>query len=305
MEDLYYPYSAYLKQKYGQKVYKLPVNIPCSCPNRDGTKGVGGCIFCGEKGSGHELLSSFLPVTTQLRENRALIEKKYKAKKFIAYFQSFSNTYLDFDDFKRYMNEAANFPGIVELAVSTRPDCVGKNHLDFLRDLKEKTGTEVSVELGLQSSNNKTLEILNRGHTVEDFIDTAERIKTNGLSLTTHLISDLPWDTKDDVLKAARLINLTSDTLKIHSLYVEKGTVLESMYKDGLRLLSEDDFIERTILLLENLNPEIAIQRLIGRVPESDSVVANWHRSWWKVKDHLLSRMRQQETFQGKYYESN
>ena len=303
LNEIYRVYSTYLKNKYGQKVYKLPVNIPCSCPNRDGRKGTQGCIFCGGSGSGFELLSENLSVSEQLLKNKELIQRKYKANNFIAYFQSFSNTYLNFDLFKRFMTEAAQFDNIIELSISTRPDCIEYKHIDFLNNLKEKTNTNITIELGLQSSNNKTLQILNRQHTVEDYINSAQLIKNNGLDLCTHIISDLPWDSKEDIVNLANLLNETqTDFLKVHSLYVERGTVLEKLYNNGLELLSSNDFIERTILLLELLNPNIVIERLIGRIPEKNCVYANWQQSWWKIRDLMIETMVKNSNFQGRRY---
>lgn len=301
----YRVYSNYLKDRYGEKVYKLPVNIPSTCPNRDGRKDTKGCIFCGAAGAGHELLDKDLSITKQLQTNRELIEKKYKAHKFIAYFQSFSNTYLDFDKFKDYMLEAATFPDIVELSISTRPDCIDNKHLDFLKELHDKYNVNITIELGLQTANNNTLEVLNRHHTVEDYIEAAKRIKLYGFELCTHLITDLPWDSDEDILQTAKIINeANSDYIKVHSLYVEKNTQLEEMYKNGFKLLESNDFINRTILLLENLNPDIVIERLVGRVPESDSVIANWHQSWWKIRDQINNEIERRNTYQGKYYKS-
>lgn len=302
-EDLYRIYSNHLKEKYGEKVYKLPVNIPCTCPNRDGTKGVKGCIFCGASGSGHELLGEDMTVTEQLKKNQIKIEKKYKAHKFIAYYQSFSNTYLDLEAFREYMTEGARFPGIVELAVSTRPDCILIEHLDILKSIQEKYNINITIELGLQTANDETLKILNRGHSLNEFQDAARMIKAYGFELCTHVISDLPWDSEDDILALAEVLNTsTTDYLKIHSLYVEKNTKLEELYNSGLKLLTAEDFINRTILLLEHIDPKIVIERLIGRVPESDSVIANWHQSWWKIRDQLYLEMENRNTYQGKKY---
>lgn len=304
-ENLYRVYSNHLKERYGEKVYKLPINIPCTCPNRDGTKGVEGCIFCGASGSGHELLEKSLSVSEQLAQNQAKIEKKYKAHKFIAYFQSFSNTYLKLDDFRRFMTESAQYPGIVEIAVSTRPDCITTEHLDILKTLKETYNIDITIELGLQTANDKTLEILNRGHSLQDFIQAAKMIKEYNFNLCTHVITDLPWDTEEDILKLADVLNESkTDYLKVHSLYVEKNTKLEELYNNGLKLLDSQDFIGRTVLLLEHINPKIVIERLIGRVPESDSVIANWHQSWWKIRDQLYLQMERMNTYQGKKYGS-
>lgn len=299
----YRPYSEFLKQRYGEKVYKLPVNIPCSCPNRDGTRGTGGCIFCGASGSGYELLDGSLSVASQLEKNAGYIGKRYKAGKFIAYFQSFTNTWLPDRDFIQYMKEAAVFPNVVGISVSTRPDSISREKMMFMQEL-QASGTDVTVELGLQSSNDRTLEILNRGHTVGEYLETAERIREAGLDLCTHLITDLPWDSDEDVLSSAKLVNRFGGHVKCHSLYVEKGTVLADLYTSGqVRLLTAEDFQRRTIGLLAHLRPDIVIDRLVGRIPEENCLAANWNSSWWKIRDSLVEAMNSSGIYQGSLYD--
>ncbi len=303
----YYPYSSWLKKRYGEKVYKLPVNLPVTCPNRDGTKGQGGCIFCGEHGGGHETLSSTLSIREQIDNNKKYIGKRYGAQKFIPYFQSHTNTYLPFNQFKEAVNESLKGDDIVGLSIATRPDVLTEKQLDYLKDVQSDTGKEVTVELGLQTANDRTLKILNRGHRCEDYDLSARKIKKYGLRLCTHVILDLPWDERQDVLQTVRHINETqNDFVKCHSLYVVKGTQLHKMYSNKeVHLLSESEFIERCILFLTRLNPETAVQRLIGRVPEAVSVVANWHKSWWKVRDNLEAQMAARGDFQGRYYRTH
>ena len=295
----YRPYSEFLRDRYGEKVYKLPVNIPCSCPNRDGTRGFGGCIFCGESGSGYELRDESETVTGQLSENADYIGKRYKAKKFIAYFQSFSNTWLADEDFERYLTEAAAFPGVVGISVSTRPDCLNDEKLAFMKRLQE-SGTDVTVELGLQSSNDRTLQILNRCHTAAEYESAAYEVRAAGLDLCTHLITDLPWDSDEDVLKAAGMVNRFGGHVKCHSLYIEKGTALAQMYEKGeVSFLTAEDFQRRTIALLAALRPDIVIDRLVGRIPEENCIAANWNSSWWKIRDDLVAEMERSGLVQG------
>lgn len=288
-----------MKEKYGEKVYKLPVNVPVTCPNRDGTCGYGGCIFCGADGAGHELLDETLSVTEQLEKNAAYIGPRYGARKFIAYFQSFTNTWTDDGIFARWMEEAASFPGVVGISVSTRPDAVSGEKIRIMQEVQER-GVDVTVELGLQSSNNKTLEILNRGHDVESYLHCAGKIREGGLDLCTHLITDLPWDRDEDVVRAAGLVNRFGGHVKLHSLYVEKGTKLAALYESGeVKLLEKEDFIRRTASLLASLSPGIVIDRLVGRVPEEKSLFANYHTSWWKLKDELEAYMDMRGMNQG------
>ncbi|WP_303871347.1 TIGR01212 family radical SAM protein [Acetobacterium wieringae] len=299
----YNTYSIWLKERYGEKVYKIPINIPVTCPNRDGTRGSGGCVYCGAKGGGNETLSDQLSVSEQLKKNIAYIGKRYHAKKFIAYFQSFSNTYCEFSDFKKWMIEALR-PDVVEISVSTRPDCITDEQLSFLETVKTEQGVEVTIELGLQSVNEETLKIIKRGHTLADYEQAIDRIKAAGLLTCTHMILDLPWDSEADVINGAKLLSRKkTDFVKCHSLYIEKDTLLEQWYhQKKLTLLSKDDYITRGILFLEYLDPQIVVQRLIGRVPKEDSVITNWNTSWWKIKDELDAHMKQENNYQGRKF---
>lgn len=302
-ENRYNIYSVWLKQRYGEKVYKIPVNIPVTCPNRDGLKGTGGCVYCGAKGGGNETLSDQLSVTEQLEKNIAYIGKRYHAKKFIPYFQSFSNTYCDFSDFQKWIREAIR-PDVVEISISTRPDCITDEQLKFLETIKTEQALDVTIELGLQSVNEETLKIIKRGHTLAEYEQAIERIKAAGLLSCTHMILDLPWDPEEDVINGAELLSRRgTDFVKCHSLYIEKDTVLKQWYDEKkLTLLTKDDYIARAILFLEHLDPEIVVQRLIGRVPKEDSVVTNWNTSWWKIKDELDAQMKQENNYQGRKF---
>jgi len=298
--DLYLTYSAYLQKKYGTKVYKLPVNLPVSCPHRDESPEGGGCIFCGAKGAAFENLANSLSVTEQIRTNMAFVRRKYKAQKFIAYFQTYTSTYLPVEKFKAFVEEAC-VQDVVSVAVSTRPDCIQEPYLDVLSALQAKYGVDIDIELGLQTANEQTLQQLNRGHTLADFLDAARRVKQRGFTLCAHLILDLPWDTMEDVLNTARIVSGAEvDQVKLHSLYVVKGTALARMYQAGqVQLLTMEDYVARTAAFLGHLAPHIVIQRIIGRAPAEDTLIANWHTSWWKVRDLIEDTMREQGITQG------
>jgi len=289
---LYYKFSDYLKGKYGQKVYKLPLNLPVTCPNRDGCLGVGGCIFCGEEGAGFETLSSILSISEQLKENKAYIGRNYGASKFIAYFQNYSNTYLPLSDFKCATFEACQ-EDIVALYISTRPDCIGDEYIEVLSQIKKDKNVDIVVELGLQTVNYHTLEKLGRGHGLAEFIDAVTRLKQKDIGICAHYIVDLPDDDLMDVIEGAKIISsLGIEQVKCHSLYILEGTVLGEMYKKGeVSHISFDDFLERTISFLEYLDPNIVIQRLLGRAPEEKSLFCNFSMSWWKIKDIIEEKM--------------
>ncbi len=298
--DYYRVYSEYLRDKYGSKVYKLPINLPLTCPNRDGCVGYGGCIFCGEEGTGFENLSNTISVKNQLLENMDYIKRKYKAEKFIAYFQNFSNTYMDLELFKKYIKEAI-LEDIVEISISTRPDCISDSYLEFLSSIKKEYNINISIEMGLQTVNYHTLKIINRGHSLAEFIDSVLRIKPFGFDICTHIILNLPWDNMDDVIECAKILSaLSVEQVKLHSLYVVENTALGKMYKDGeITLLSKEEYIDRVIVFLEYLHPDIVIQRVVGRAPEENTLFVNWNTSWWKIKDEIIEKMAQMKTHQG------
>lgn len=190
MENLYYKYSEFLKETFGEKVYKLPISLDLTCPNRDGTCSTGGCIYCSEEGGSHENLENSLSIKEQLEINKKYIGSRYGAKKFIAYFQTFTNTYMDFDEFKSNIEQVLEVEDIVGISFSTRPDCIEDEFLDYLKGLNQEF--LITLEYGLQSVNNKTLKIINRGHFLSDFVDAVIRTKKRNLRVCAHLILNLP-----------------------------------------------------------------------------------------------------------------
>lgn len=299
-ESRYNLYSAYLIQKYGEKVYKLPVNLPGTCPNRDGKVGWGGCIFCDEDGSGFECLSNVLTVRQQVAENKSFFRKRYNAGKFIVYFQAFTNTYLPFDHFQTNILDALE-QDVVGISVSTRPDCVNDRYLDFLSEVKEDHGMDIDIELGLQTVNYRTLSIVNRGHSLAEFIDAILRIKRHGFASCVHLILNLPWDDLTDVVESAKILSaLGVEYVKLHSLYVVRGTTLGDMFERGeFEIIPLQDYVARVGEFLAYLNPSIVIQRLVGRGPKESLLFSNWGVSWWLVKQRIEEYLEQKDIYQG------
>ena len=300
---VYNRFSDYLKNRYGAKVYKLPVCIPVTCPNRDGRKGSGGCIFCGEEGAGFETLPETLGVRQQLEQNAQYIGKNYKSNKFIAYFQNYSNTYLALDKFKMYISEAC-LENIVAVYISTRPDCINDQYLKFLSEIKSEKGIDIVMELGLQTVNYRSLALLNRGHGLAEFIDAVMRIKSHKLEACAHYIVDLPMDTMSDVAEGARVLSaLGVRQVKCHSLYILENTVLGDMYlKHEIIPVTMDEYIERIITFLEYLDPAITVQRLIGRAPQEKSLFCSWNTSWRKIHDMTVERMTAEGRHQGRLF---
>lgn len=303
MNFIYNKYSDYLKNKYNVKVYKLPISLKVSCPNRDGNVAIGGCTYCGEKGTGFENNSSKMPIKEQLLKNMEHIKKKYKAEKFIAYFQSFSNTYLPLEDFKKYIKEAI-IEDIVEIAISTRPDCINDDYLKFLAEISQKYNLNITIELGLQTSNYKTLSKINRGHTLAEYIESAIKIKSYNFNLCTHIILNFPWDTIEDSIETAKILSiLKTDYVKLHALYIEKNTVMAEQYlSKEFEICSVEEYMERTITFLEYLDPKISIQRILSRAPEEVTLFSNWGISWWKIKEDIENQMILNNRYQGKLF---
>jgi len=301
----YNTYSEHLVKKFGQKVYKLPVNLPGTCPNRDGTLGRGGCIFCDEEGSGFDALPNSLSVREQLAQNRERFRRRFGADKFIAYFQAFTNTYLPPDRFAANIGAAAEEEDIVGISVSTRPDCISEQYLDILAETAKMRSLDINIELGLQTVNYHTLKKINRGHTLAEFLDSVQRVHRRGFEICVHLILNLPWDDRDDVIENAKVLSaLGVRYVKLHSLYVVQGTVLGDMYQQGeFRIISLQDYVRRIITFLEHLDPAIVIQRLVGKGPQEKVLFCNWDTSWWKVKTELERLMKEEGTWQGKKFD--
>ncbi|MFW6035608.1 MAG: TIGR01212 family radical SAM protein [Halothermotrichaceae bacterium] len=302
----YYKYSKFLKQKHGEKTYKLPVNLPVTCPNRDGTISKGGCDFCGEQGAGFESFPSEYSVRKQLLEHREYIGEKYGVDKFIAYFQNFTNTYLPLEQLKKYIKQALDIEDIVEISLSTRPDCVGDKYLQEIKDMVKSVKPELvlSLELGFQTVNYHTLEQINRGHTLAECLDAVLTAKKYGFETGIHLILNLPGDNMTDTIEAAKILSaLKVDNVKIHALYIRAGTVFAEKYKKGkLKIISLEEYMERVISFLEYLDPGIAVQRLLGRAPEENSLFVNWDSSWWKIHDMIIEQMKEKDIVQGQKF---
>ncbi|MFZ7102956.1 MAG: TIGR01212 family radical SAM protein [Peptococcaceae bacterium] len=304
MSARYRVYSDHLQEKFGEKVYKLPINLPGTCPNRDGTVGTGGCIFCDEEGAGFECLPNTLSIARQVAKNKEFFKKRFNAHKFISYFQAFTNTYLGLEEFKTNMLEAVKDPEVIGVSISTRPDCINDDYLDFLVKLKEEKNIDVNIELGLQTVNYHTLEFVNRGHTLAEYIDAVLRIKSRRFATVAHIILNLPGDNMLDVTENAKIISaLGVDYVKMHSLYIVKETRLGELYEKGqIEMISLEEYIERVITFMEYLDPEIIIQRLVGKGPQGNLYFCNWSTSWWKIKRRIEELLEERDSFQGKKF---
>lgn len=300
-KKIYNKYSDYLKNKYGEKIYKLPINLPITCPNR-GTNG--GCTFCAEVGTGFEAMNHQISVNEQLEHTKSHIQRKYKANKFIAYFQNYTNTFMDLQLFRQYMESAAKKEYVVELSVSTRPDCIREDYLEVLSDISKQFQVDITIELGLQTANYHTLDYIERGHGLAEFIDAVLRIKNYSFTICTHVILNLPNDTLRDAVETAKILSaLKIDIVKLHSLYIAKNTKMASQYLNHeFEICSKKEYFDRVKAFLEHIDSSMVVERLFSRIPEEDSLFSNWHTSWWRLQDELLDYLNQTDSFQGKKY---
>ncbi|MFO7881711.1 MAG: TIGR01212 family radical SAM protein [Kosmotogaceae bacterium] len=291
--------KSHLKKRYGELIYRLPIDAGFTCPNRDGTKGTRGCIYCDSTGSGFSVDGS-KSLKKQAEERKAKLKRR-GINKFIAYFQAMSNTYCTVDKLNELYSSVLE-DDIAVLDVSTRPDLVPENILSLLESYKEKL--DVIVEFGLQTSNKTTLKMLNRGHDIFDFIDAVVRAKDHGLEVVAHVIVNLPWDNLEDVIETSKLLSsLKLDGVKIHSLYIVENTPLGQMYKNGrVNVCSLEEYIERVIIFLEYLSSNIVIHRLASDPPREGTLFGNWGLSKIEILNRIHNKMDQEKRYQGKKF---
>ncbi len=302
VKGLYRDFNSYLREVFGCRVQKIIIDAGLSCPNRDGTVGWGGCIYCNARGSGSGAASRSQSISDQLKEGKSYLAKRYKAKKFLAYFQSFSNTYGSPDRLKNLYKEALSVPDVVGLTIGTRPDCVEEEILDYLGEVGKQH--LVWLEYGLQSADNSTLARINRGHGVEAFSDAVERTRRRDIPICAHVILGLPGETKVDMLDTARFLAESDiQAVKIHLLYVVRGTRLESCYRDGeYRCLSREEYVSIVGDFLSLLPPEVIIQRLTGDPHPEELVAPLWALEKQKNLNEIQAYMKCRGLFQGKEF---
>ena len=263
-EKRYNAFSDELKRTFGCRVHRISVDAGFTCPNRDGIVGTGGCIYCGEEGSGSLGIARGLSVSQQLEDGKEVMIRKYRAKKFIAYFQPFSNTYAPVERLAALYDEALAVRDIVGLIVGTRPDCLPPAIIDLLAGYARKTWFR--LELGLQSPYDRTLKAINRGHDFSAFTEAVKECGKRRIRVSAHVILGLPGESREEMLTTADVLNrLGIDGVKLHLLHVMRGTKLEEMYLRGeVRLLTRDEYVGIVCDFLEKLDPGISIQRLTG-----------------------------------------
>ncbi len=302
----FHSYLSDLKIVFGKRVQKLAVDAGFTCPNRDGSKGFNGCTFCLNDAFNPSYCRNFKSITQQLEEGVKFHKWRYRrADSYLAYFQSFSNTYADVNYLEKVYNEALNYPGVVGIVIGTRPDCIDDEKLQLLKDINKKK--YVFVEYGVESCYDDTLQRINRCHNYKTSVDAIIKTSKAGIKTGAHLILGLPGDNKERIINMAKIISkLPLNSIKLHQLQIFIGTKMEEQFqKDAsfVKLYSLDEYIEIVTNFVENLKPSIAIERISGEAPPR--YLAN--KGWGLIRsDEVLRRFEQslenKNTFQGKYY---
>lgn len=299
-EKRYNSFGEFLKRKFGCKVYKISIDAGFTCPNRDGTLGRGGCLYCNNRGFSPNTRVGPRPVQEQIEQGVEFFRRKYKAEKFIAYYQAFTNTYGPYEKLKELYNQAFSHPDVIGISVGTRPDCLEDGAIDLLGEISRNK--HVWIELGLQSVHNETLELINRKHSVEAYTDAVRRIKKYpGIHICAHIILGLPGETKEMMLDSAAYLNsLGVHGIKIHLMHVLRDTPLEKMYENGdVKIFSLDEYASLVCDYLELLSPDIVIQRLTADGPADLLIAPKWALEKKRTVDKIEKELLKRDTRQG------
>ena len=298
----YNSYAAYIRKQYGERVQKVTVDAGFTCPNRDGTVARGGCIYCNNESFNPGYNDAQKTLTKQIEEGISFLNRRYKTRKYIVYFQPYSNTYAPLDTLKRYYEEALAHPQVVGLTIGTRPDCVDEAKIAYLESLAQSY--DVTIEYGLESVSDATLQKINRGHDVQSYLDALQLTAGRGIKICTHIIFGFPWEDQDLWLNTANwLSDKPFDFLKIHQLHIVKHTRLAKLYKEKpFKMMNYSEYIDLLIAFLQRLNPAITMQRLFGEAPPQILLAPNWGMRTSQLLQILDKRMEQQDSWQGKDY---
>ncbi|MFC1493424.1 TIGR01212 family radical SAM protein [candidate division KSB1 bacterium] len=299
----YYSFSQHLREYFDNPVVKICVDAGFTCPNRDGTRGYGGCVYCNDKGSGAPYIDREADVIEQINSRYKQIIRTGSTPSILVYFQAFSNTYAPVDHLEKLYRSALELENVGGISIGTRPDCVSKEILDLIAKLSGETC--VWLEFGLESMHDRTLESMNRGHTYQDFLKAYREAKKRNIRICLHVIIGLPGESRDDILETAReCARLEPDGIKIHSLYIEKGTVLYDRYlKDPWKILSLEEYIDIAAEFLEYLPEKTVIHRLVGEAIPERMVEPGWSANKNRVLQGINKRLEDQNSRQGAKFE--
>lgn len=302
MGTRYYSFNEYLREKFGTRVHRISLNAGFSCPNRDGTLDTEGCIFCNEKSFSH-FPGSSLTLEEQIASSMNVLRKRFKAEKFIAYFQDASNTYAAPRELKKAYDTIKVFPDIVGLFISTRPDSVDGDKLDLIESYTARY--DVWMEYGLQSVHDASLKSINRHHTFSQTLEAVEATSERNIKIAVHVILGIPGESRDNIIKTAKTISkLPISGVKLHVLHVLRDTKLEGLFNEGkIKLLSADEYIKLACDFLECLNPKCVILRLVSDAKDNILVQPKWINEKAKVIEGIKDEFRRKKTRQGSKHE--
>ena len=297
----YHTYNYYLKQKYNCKVAKVILDAGFTCPNRDGKKSFGGCIYCSGKGSGDSNVALSEDILIQYKKNKEVMDNKWPNDLYIPYFQSFTNTYGPLSKIKEMIEPFLNMDEVCEIALATRCDCLEDEVIEYLGSLNKP----ITLELGLQSSNDITGKLINRGHSFQEFKQALYKLENTNIKVCVHIMNGLPFESKDDMLQTVKDINhLPFDAIKIHMLHILKDTTMARMYESKpFELISREEYIELVVKQLELLKPEIVVERLTGDPMKDDLIYPEWVLNKTTILNDIDKLMRKLDTYQGSKYE--
>lgn len=296
----YYTLNYYYRKKYNSKVFKVSLNGGFTCPNRDGTVGTRGCIFCSRLGSGDFAGKKELDLVTQFNQVKEVMLKKWPDAKYIGYFQANTNTYASVEELKEKYETILKLDNVVGLNIATRSDAISDEVLDYLTELNKSC--DLVVELGLQSIHEATLRLINRGHDLNNFYECFKRLKARNIKVVVHIINGLPSETKEMMIETAKYLNsIGVDGIKIHMLHIIKDTDLADMYeKEHFHVLTKEEYIDIVIDQLEYLNEDIVINRITGDPVKEDLIEPKWLLKKFCVLNDIDKEMVRRDTYQGK-----
>ena len=299
----YFSYRHFLQQTFGHRVQKVSLDGRFTCPNVDGTVATGGCVFCDNRSFSPSRRVPRQDILAQIDDGISRLKRRYKCDHFMAYFQPATNTYAPVEKLRPLFETAISHPKVVGLAIGTRPDCVPEDVLDLLSELAEQT--YLSLELGIQTIHNRTLDWMNRGHSYEVFPDAIERCRGRGFELCTHVILGLPGESHADMMATAdEMARLKLDAIKIHNLYVVDNTPLADQVRNGeVELMDRDTYVETLIDFLERLPPDMVVERLSGEAPPAYFVGPSWCADKPALRNAIFSTLEERDSWQGKTYD--
>lgn len=302
MKNKFYSLNDFLKDKFSQKVYKLSLSLACTCPNRDGTISDKACIFCSMVGSGDFAASKNLDIDSQIEDQIKLISNKFKGDKYIAYFQSFTNTYGDINYLRDKYLQAINNKNIVGIAIATRPDCLDEKVLKVLDEINKKTF--LWIELGLQTSNDRIAQFINRGYKKEVFIEASKKLTDLNIKFVSHVIVGLPYEEENGYLETVKLaISAKSWGIKIHLLHILKNTLLEKLYySKKFKVETMDSYIEKVVNILEILPSDMVVHRLTGDGNREELIEPIWSLNKRAVLNGIMKELKKRNTYQSKKF---